>query len=77
VGSERQRRQQSGDDGCGGGRQRGRMTTAKADNDSGGWQRHARLGSRLQRGQTRVCSKRRRRHEVVMTAAEAEHGGGG
>jgi hypothetical protein len=50
---------------------------AKAGNDSGGQPRHARLGGRLQRGQTRAGSERRRRHRVAMMAAEAEDGGGG
>ncbi len=51
--------------------------TARADNDSGRQQRHARLGSRLQRGWTRAGSERRWRHGVVMMAAVADHGGGG
>jgi hypothetical protein len=50
---------------------------AKADKDSGGRQRHARLGGRLQRGRTRAGSKRWQRHGVVMMAAEAEDGSGG
>ncbi len=49
----------------------------KADNDSGGKQRHARLGGGLQRGQTRPGGKRRWRHKVAMMAEEAEDGGGG
>jgi hypothetical protein len=49
----------------------------KADNDSNGRQRHARLGSGLQRGRTRVGDKRQRRHRVALTAVEVEDGGGG
>jgi hypothetical protein len=49
---------------------------AKADNDSGGRQQHARLVCRLQRGRTRDGNKRQRRHRVAMTAVEAEDGGG-
>jgi hypothetical protein len=50
---------------------------AKADNDSGGLQGHARLGGRLQRGRTRAGGKRWQRHGVAMMAVEAENGGGG
>ncbi len=50
---------------------------AKADNDSGGQQRHVILGGGLQRGWTRAGGKRRQRHGVAMTAAEVEDGGGG
>jgi hypothetical protein len=50
---------------------------AKVDNDSSGQQQHARLGSGLRRGQTTAVGERRRRHEVAMTAAEAEDGCGG
>jgi hypothetical protein len=53
------------------------MTTAKADNDSGGQQRLARLGGRLRRGQTRAGGKRWWRHRVGMMASEVEDGGGG
>jgi hypothetical protein len=53
------------------------MTTAKADNDSGKRQRHARLGGELRRGRTRAGGERRRRHGVAIMAAEAEDGGGG
>ncbi len=74
---ERRWRQQSDDDGCGSKRQLRRAMTAKADNDSGGQQQHARLGGKLQRGRTRVGGKRRRRHGVAMMDAEAEDGGGG
>jgi hypothetical protein len=51
--------------------------TAKAANNSGGQQRHARLGGRLQKGRTRAGGKRWQRHGVAMTAAEVEDGGGG
>jgi hypothetical protein len=53
------------------------MTMAKADNDSSGQQRHARLGGGLRRGRTRAGSKRRSRHGVGMTASEVEDGGVG
>jgi hypothetical protein len=39
------------------------MTTAKADNKSGGQQWRARLGGGLQQGRTRVGSKRQRRQQ--------------
>jgi hypothetical protein len=77
AGSEKQQRQRSGDDDCSGGRWRQRTTTAKADNDSGGQQWHARLGGRLRRGRTRAGGKRQWRHGVAMMAAEAANGGGG
>ncbi len=51
--------------------------TVKADNNSGGRQRHARLGGGLQRGWTRAGGKRWRRHGVAMMAAVTDHGGGG
>jgi hypothetical protein len=53
------------------------MMTAKADNDSGGQQRHARFGGGLQRGQARAGGKKWQIHRVAMRAAEAEDGGGG
>jgi hypothetical protein len=49
----------------------------KADNDSGGQQRHARLGGGLRRGRTRAGGERRRRQGVTMMAAEVEDVGGG
>ncbi len=54
-----------------------RTMMAKVDNDSGGRQWHARLGSGLRRGWTRAGGERRQRHRVAMTAAVADHGGGG
>ncbi len=49
---------------------------AKADNNSGGRQQHARLSGRLQRGRTRAGGKRQQRQGVAVMAAEAEDGGG-
>ncbi len=54
-----------------------RTMTAKVDNDSGRWQRYARLGGSLWRGRKRAGGKRRQRRGVSMTAAEVEDGGGG
>jgi hypothetical protein len=60
---ERWQRQRSCDDGCGSRRRRWRMTTAKLDKDSCGRQGHAKSGSRIQWGTTRVGGKRRQRQQ--------------
>jgi hypothetical protein len=51
--------------------------TAKADNNSGGQQWHARLGHGLRRGWTRAGGERWQRYEVAMMTAVVDHGGGG
>ncbi len=55
-GWERWRRQQSGNDGCGGRRRQRWTTKAKADSNGGGQQRHARLGGGLGWARKRVGS---------------------
>ncbi len=59
VGGERPWRQRSGDDGCGGRRWRQRMTTAKADNISGGRQWHAIFGRQTAKGMDKIWRQER------------------